>query len=74
MLTKFVQKIARAFLKARQSVPKRPHPLAPQTGGVVQKAMGMHGRVQDTVRALCLVVYLDMALTLLGVDRRKGHG
>lgn len=47
------QQIARAFLKARESVPRRPHPLTPQTGGMLQKAMGMHGKVQDKVGVLC---------------------
>ncbi|KAI0072704.1 hypothetical protein K474DRAFT_1667469 [Panus rudis PR-1116 ss-1] len=41
--------IARAFLKARETVPFRPHPLTPQTGGAVQKGMGMHGKVQDKI-------------------------
>lgn len=41
--------IARAFLKAREAVPRRPHPLTPQTGGMLQKAMGMHGKVQDKI-------------------------
>ncbi len=48
------QKIARTFLKARLVVPLRPHPLAPQTGGVLQKAMGMHGKIQDKVCAVVL--------------------
>ncbi|PSR72491.1 hypothetical protein PHLCEN_2v11642 [Hermanssonia centrifuga] len=48
------QKIARTFLKARRDVPLRPHPLAPQTGGVLQKAMGMHGKIQDKVCAVVL--------------------
>ncbi|KAI0344522.1 hypothetical protein BDW22DRAFT_1326619 [Trametopsis cervina] len=43
------QEIARAFIRARGSVPTRPHPLSPQTGGLFQKAMGMHGRAQDKV-------------------------
>ncbi|THG92820.1 hypothetical protein EW026_g8218 [Hermanssonia centrifuga] len=42
-------KIARTFLKARHDVPLRPHPLAPQTGGVLQKAMGLHGKIQDKI-------------------------
>ncbi|THG98597.1 hypothetical protein EW026_g3601 [Hermanssonia centrifuga] len=42
-------KIARTFLKARLVVPLRPHPLAPQTGGVLQKAIGMHGKIQDKI-------------------------
>ncbi|KAI0785520.1 hypothetical protein C8Q75DRAFT_775252 [Abortiporus biennis] len=41
--------IAREFLKARKSVPVRPHPLSLQSGGTLQKAMGMHGRVQDKI-------------------------
>ena len=35
-----VQKLARAFLKARKMVPTRAHPAAPQTGGIAQKAAG----------------------------------
>ncbi|CAL1707774.1 unnamed protein product [Somion occarium] len=38
-------KLARAFLKAREMVPTRPHPLAPQTDGTLQKAMGVYGHV-----------------------------
>ncbi|KAI0702976.1 hypothetical protein C8T65DRAFT_655250 [Cerioporus squamosus] len=42
-------KLARAFLKARKVVPTRPHPAAPQTGGVAQKAAGAVGALQDKV-------------------------
>ncbi|KAG7091423.1 hypothetical protein E1B28_010460 [Marasmius oreades] len=41
--------IAREFIKARGMVPSRPHPAAPQTGGVVQKAAGMQGKVHDKI-------------------------
>ncbi|KAI0093450.1 hypothetical protein BDY19DRAFT_923768 [Irpex rosettiformis] len=39
--------IARTFIKARNSIPTHAYPLAPQTGGPLQKAMGIHGRVQE---------------------------
>ncbi|CDO73569.1 hypothetical protein BN946_scf185014.g39 [Trametes cinnabarina] len=42
-------KIARAFLKARTTVPTRPHPWAPQTGGIAQKAAGLQGALHDKV-------------------------
>jgi len=42
-------KLAEAFLKARKSVPTRPHPMAPQTGGIAQKAAGMQGMFHDKV-------------------------
>ncbi|KAI8993762.1 hypothetical protein BD414DRAFT_513444 [Trametes punicea] len=42
-------KLARAFLKARKMVPTRPHPAAPQTGGLAQKAAGMQAHVHDKV-------------------------
>ena len=45
-----LQNIARAFLKARTIVPTRPHPWAPQTGGVAQKAAGLQGAFHDKVR------------------------
>jgi hypothetical protein len=41
--------LARAFLKARKTVPTRPHPSAPQTGGIAQKAAGMQGHFHDFV-------------------------
>ncbi|KAI0647354.1 hypothetical protein C8Q79DRAFT_1009458 [Trametes meyenii] len=41
--------MARAFLKARKMVPTRPHPWAPQTGGVAQKAAGLQGAFHDKV-------------------------
>ncbi|KAI0775648.1 hypothetical protein BD413DRAFT_652053 [Trametes elegans] len=42
-------KLARTFLKARNLVPTRAHPAAPQTGGVAQKAAGVVAQVQDKV-------------------------
>ncbi|KZT74106.1 hypothetical protein DAEQUDRAFT_660867 [Daedalea quercina L-15889] len=42
-------RIARAFLKARTTVPSRPHPWAPQTGGIAQKAVGAQGKLHDKV-------------------------
>ncbi|KAI0636684.1 hypothetical protein C8Q77DRAFT_518191 [Trametes polyzona] len=42
-------KVARAFLKARTMVPTRPHPWAPQTGGIAQKAAGLQGAFHDKV-------------------------
>ncbi|KAI0373411.1 hypothetical protein BV20DRAFT_735039 [Pilatotrama ljubarskyi] len=42
-------KLARAFLKARKMVPRRPHPAAPQTGGLAQKAAGLQAHVHDKV-------------------------
>ncbi|EJF64872.1 hypothetical protein BD309DRAFT_979315 [Dichomitus squalens] len=42
-------KLARAFLKARTTVPTRPHPWAPQSGGVAQKAAGVQGAFHDKV-------------------------
>ncbi len=57
------QKIARAFLKARTTVPTRPHPWAPQTGGIAQKVAGMQGAFLDKVRdalATALVVMLTV--------------
>ncbi|KAM5543196.1 hypothetical protein V8D89_003070 [Ganoderma adspersum] len=42
-------KVARAFLKARTVVPTRPHPSAPQTGGVAQKVAGMPAAAQDKI-------------------------
>ena len=44
------QKVARAFLKARTMVPTRPHPSAPQTGGMAQKVAGMPAAAQDKAR------------------------
>ncbi|KAF9262558.1 hypothetical protein L218DRAFT_903474 [Marasmius fiardii PR-910] len=41
--------IAREFIKARGMVPTRPHPSAPQTGGVAQKAVGMKGKFHDKI-------------------------
>jgi len=42
-------RLARDFLRARKMVPTRPHPAAPQTGGVAQKAAGALGSVHDKV-------------------------
>lgn len=44
-----IQKLARDFLEARTKAPKRPHPWAPQTGGIAQKAAAAQGRVHDSV-------------------------
>jgi len=41
--------MARAFLAARKKVPTRPHPAAPQTGGVMQKAAGLPASIHDKV-------------------------
>ena len=43
------QKLARDFLKARKMAPPRPHPLAPQSGGIAQKVAGMQGTLHDKV-------------------------
>lgn len=43
------QKMARDFLKARMMAPPRPHPMAPQSGGLAQKAAGMQANVLDKV-------------------------
>jgi len=37
------------FLKARKAVPTRPHPIAPQTGGIIQKVAGMQGKLHDKI-------------------------
>ncbi|KZP18685.1 hypothetical protein FIBSPDRAFT_828958 [Athelia psychrophila] len=42
-------KLARSFLKARNTVPTRPHPVAPQTGGIAQKAAGGVGSLHDKI-------------------------
>lgn len=68
-----VQQIARTFIKARGSVPLRPHPLAPQTGGPLQKAMGMHGRVQDKVDILFHFLAVMIESTIR-VDGRNTAG
>ncbi|KAG7091425.1 hypothetical protein E1B28_010462 [Marasmius oreades] len=39
--------IAREFLKARMLVPTRAHPDVPQTGGIVQQAIGVHAKIHD---------------------------
>jgi len=38
---------ARDFLKARSMVPTRPHPVAPQTGDITQKALGAGAKAID---------------------------
>jgi len=40
-------KMAKEFLKARTMVPTRPHPWAPQSGGIAQKAAGIPGQMMD---------------------------
>jgi len=40
-------KLAKEFLAARGKVPSRPHPSAPQTGGIGQKVVGMQGQISD---------------------------
>ncbi len=53
----------------------RPHPLAPQTGGMVQKAMGMHGRVQDKVRVmLCLFKFEGKVVRIVANGGGGGGG
>ncbi|KAI0811209.1 hypothetical protein BC629DRAFT_1038401 [Irpex lacteus] len=42
-------KLAREFLKARKSVPTRAHPAAPQSGGLLQKAVGVQGSIHDKI-------------------------
>ncbi|KDQ61079.1 hypothetical protein JAAARDRAFT_204844 [Jaapia argillacea MUCL 33604] len=41
--------LAVQFLQARKMVPTRPHPMAPQTGGVAQKTVGAWGAFHDKV-------------------------
>lgn len=36
---------ARKFLAARKAAPERPHPLAPQSGGLLHKAAAMQSKV-----------------------------
>lgn len=44
---------ARSFLKSRTVVPTRPHPAAPQSGGMAQQAAGMMSKPADeTVNAM----------------------
>jgi hypothetical protein len=45
VLTISGQRIARNFLKARTMAPERPHPWAPQTGGIAQKAAAAQGKL-----------------------------
>ncbi|THG93116.1 hypothetical protein EW026_g8028 [Hermanssonia centrifuga] len=42
-------KMARAFIKARGAAPPRPHPWAPQTGGILQKAAAAQANIHDKV-------------------------
>ncbi|GAA5865575.1 hypothetical protein JCM8547_007654 [Rhodosporidiobolus lusitaniae] len=42
-------KIARDFLAKRHVVPTRPHPAAPQSGGVMQKVLGMATKPHDKI-------------------------
>jgi hypothetical protein len=44
-----MQEYARKFLSARQKAPPRPHPMAPQTGGVAQKAAALQANLHDKV-------------------------
>lgn len=41
--------MAHDFLKARKMAPPRPHPMAPQSGGLAQKAAGMQANLHDKV-------------------------
>ncbi|KAK0529170.1 hypothetical protein OC834_003307 [Tilletia horrida] len=41
--------LAREFLKARAKAPSRPHPSAPQTGGIAQTAAGMASKPVDAM-------------------------
>lgn len=48
-------KLAEEFVAARKVVPTRPHPLAPQSGGLLQKILGMgtkipHDKVVETLQ------------------------
>ncbi|GAA5972836.1 hypothetical protein JCM11641_003964 [Rhodosporidiobolus odoratus] len=42
-------KLARDFLAKRHVVPTRPHPVAPQSGGLVQKVLGMATKPHDKI-------------------------
>lgn len=42
--------LARDFIKAREMAPSRPHPSAPQSGGVGQKVMGTLGKFLGPTR------------------------
>ncbi|GAA6039163.1 hypothetical protein JCM8097_000444 [Rhodosporidiobolus ruineniae] len=42
-------KLAKDFLAKRQVVPTRPHPAAPQSGGVVQKVLGTMTKPHDKI-------------------------
>lgn len=48
-LTRWLQKMAVDFLKARKMAPTRPHPAAPQSGGMAQKVAGLQGSLHDKV-------------------------
>jgi len=43
--------LAKKFLAARKVVPERPHPMAPQSGGIVQKALGSMTKPHDKIVA-----------------------
>ena len=48
-------KLAQEFVAARKVVPTRPHPLAPQNGGLLQKILGMgtkipHDKIVETLQ------------------------
>ena len=49
MFSSLLKSLAREFLKARVKVPSRPHPAAPVSGGVAQKAAGMQGKMHDKI-------------------------
>ncbi len=50
------QKMARAFIKARGAAPPRPHPWAPQTGGILQKAAAAQANIHDKVHLVILCI------------------
>ncbi|BGP35446.1 hypothetical protein JCM10296v2_007284 [Rhodotorula toruloides] len=47
-------KLAQDFLTKRKAVPERPHPIAPQSGGIIQKVAGAltkpHDKILETLR------------------------
>ncbi|GAA5869491.1 hypothetical protein JCM3774_001466 [Rhodotorula dairenensis] len=42
-------KLATDFVTKRTMVPSRPHPIAPQSGGILQKALGLQTKFHDKV-------------------------
>lgn len=54
--------MAKEFLKARTSVPSRAHPMAPQSGGLLQKAAGMQAKLHDKVSLNQRTHYMHFAL------------